>query len=402
MNDWLIVITAILIIAILADGVRRMHLSRRDKIRVSRKVYKQQTGREDAPTSTEVFTSELPNGGARVVSTHDPVISARPSVPARESRKNSRGFAENNVPPTLMEPVVEDVLMKGRHSEPAYEEEMPAARQAPVRHRRDEYEREEERYAPQERIEPGFFNEPETAPAPYADNRAPVRAEEAYDERDDYDDRYDDDEDDDRYEDDEPYDAEDDRYDDEQDEDDREYDYEDEEEEREEPVLAEDPNDPLTRAAPAKAVTEPEEVLIINIMAQRGDNFPGGELLEALLKAGLRFGDMNIFHRYSDIKGDGELLFSMANMVKPGYFDLEAMDDFETPGVSLFMTLPLKADSMKSFDLMVDTARDIADALGGELKDEQRSVMTRQTIDHCRERIRDFERRRLFSRQRRD
>lgn len=400
-NDLLIIITAVLIVAILADGVRRMHLSRRDKIRVSRKVYQQQTGREEAPVSNEVFTSELPNGGARVVSTHDPVISARQSVPARESRKSSRSFTENVVPPTLMEPVVEDVLMKGRHSEPAYEEEMPAARQAPARSRRDEYEREEECYAPQERIEPGFFNEPAPAPAPYADNRAPIREEEAYDERDDYDERYE--EDDDRYEDDEPYDAEDDRYDDEQDEDDREYDYEDDEEyEREEPVIAEDPNDPLTRAAPAKPVAEPEEVLIINIMAQRGGNFPGGELLDALLKAGLRFGDMNIFHRYSDIKGDGELLFSMANMVKPGYFDLEAMDDFETPGVSLFMTLPLKADSMKSFDLMVDTARDISDALGGELKDEQRSVMTRQTIDHCRERIRDFERRRLFSRQRRD
>ena len=55
---------------------------------------------------------------------------------------------------------------------------------------------------------------------------------------------------------------------------------------------------------------------------------------------------------------------------------------------------------MQSFELMVDAARTIAETLGGELKDEQRSVMTRQTIEHCRERIRDFERRRLFSRQR--
>jgi cell division protein ZipA len=89
------------------------------------------------------------------------------------------------------------------------------------------------------------------------------------------------------------------------------------------------------------------------------------------------------------------LLFSMANMVKPGTFDLDAMDNFETPGVSLFMTLPIKADSMASFDLMVDTARAIAETLGGELKDEQRSVMTRQTIEHCRQRIRDYELKKL-------
>ncbi|MEC7377990.1 MAG: cell division protein ZipA, partial [Pseudomonadota bacterium] len=30
--------------------------------------------------------------------------------------------------------------------------------------------------------------------------------------------------------------------------------------------------------------------------------------------------------------------------------------------------------------------------LGGDLKDERRSVMTPQTIEHCRQRIREFER----------
>ena len=107
---------------------------------------------------------------------------------------------------------------------------------------------------------------------------------------------------------------------------------------------------------------------------------------------------MDIFHRHSDAKGDGALLFSMANMVKPGTFDLDAMDEFETPGVSLFMTLPIDADSMQSFELMVDTAHAIAEGLNGELKDEQRSAMTRQTLEHCRQRIRDFERMRLFRR----
>lgn len=133
----------------------------------------------------------------------------------------------------------------------------------------------------------------------------------------------------------------------------------------------------------------------MNVMAFKGETFNGTHLLDILLKCGMRYGDMNIFHRYSDAKGEGALLFSMANMVKPGTFDLDTMDQFETPGVSLFMTLPLDADSMQSFDLMVDTARSIAEALDGELKDEQRSVMTRQTIEHCRQRIRDFELKRL-------
>ena len=91
---------------------------------------------------------------------------------------------------------------------------------------------------------------------------------------------------------------------------------------------------------------------------------------------------------------------ALAGFVRRFQDILDAMDEFETPGVCLFMTLPLNADSMQSFELMVDTASTLAEKLGGELKDEQRSVMTKQTIEHCRQRILDFERRRLFQRKR--
>ncbi len=42
---------------------------------------------------------------------------------------------------------------------------------------------------------------------------------------------------------------------------------------------------------------------------------------------------------------------------------------------------------------MLATAKAIAKQLQGELKDENRSVLTGQTIEHYRERIRDFSRR---------
>ena len=46
---------------------------------------------------------------------------------------------------------------------------------------------------------------------------------------------------------------------------------------------------------------------------------------------------------------------------------------------------------MKAFEQMLATANTIRQALEGDLKDEQRSVFTRQTMEHCRQRIRDFE-----------
>jgi cell division protein ZipA len=50
---------------------------------------------------------------------------------------------------------------------------------------------------------------------------------------------------------------------------------------------------------------------------------------------------------------------------------------------------------MKAFDYMLETARCVVANLNGELKDERRSDMTKQTIEHCRQRIKDFERRQL-------
>lgn len=50
----------------------------------------------------------------------------------------------------------------------------------------------------------------------------------------------------------------------------------------------------------------------------------------------------------------------------------------------------------QAFDVMVAAARKLAHELNGELKDEQRSVLTAQTIEHYRQRIIDHERRSLM------
>ena len=44
---------------------------------------------------------------------------------------------------------------------------------------------------------------------------------------------------------------------------------------------------------------------------------------------------------------------------------------------------------------MLKTSLQIKGALDGELKDDHRNVMTAQTVEHYRQRIRDYELRRL-------
>ena len=47
----------------------------------------------------------------------------------------------------------------------------------------------------------------------------------------------------------------------------------------------------------------------------------------------MRFGTMDIFHRHARKTALGPVLFSLANLVKPGTFELSSMSDFETPGL---------------------------------------------------------------------
>ncbi|MBR7888657.1 cell division protein ZipA [Marinomonas sp. A79] len=141
---------------------------------------------------------------------------------------------------------------------------------------------------------------------------------------------------------------------------------------------------------------EIEEVIVINIFAPEEQNFSGIELLQLILNCGMRYGDMDIFHRHEDGFDRGRVQFSMANAIEPGTFDLETMGETDCPGVSFFMGLPGPKNSMKAFDFMLETAQTLVRNLGGELRDERREPMSEQTIAHCRQRIRDFERRRLM------
>jgi cell division protein ZipA len=152
---------------------------------------------------------------------------------------------------------------------------------------------------------------------------------------------------------------------------------------------------PAPRATNGQAAKAPE-VIVINVMSRRvdDDGFPGRRLLDVVTARGLRFGDMNIFHRFVDGRpSTANKAFSMACAVKPGTFDLSTLDETSVPGVSLFLQLENVADPLPVFEDMLEVARHIASELDGDLFDERRSAMTAQTIEHLRERIRDYTRR---------
>lgn len=139
----------------------------------------------------------------------------------------------------------------------------------------------------------------------------------------------------------------------------------------------------------------PVERIVTLFVAARGDaEIRGSDLIVAAEKCGLEFGDMGIFHRMVDGKSDQGPIFSAANMVKPGHFDMSRVDQMSTPGLSFFMALPGPLSALDAWDTMLPTAQRLAELLDAIVLDEERNALGRQRIAHIRDELRAWDRKR--------
>ncbi len=139
-----------------------------------------------------------------------------------------------------------------------------------------------------------------------------------------------------------------------------------------------------------EAAADGEEfILVLRILAPRGEVFSGTAIREAAQAMGMRHGDMDIFHLYTEVQPpiQPRVICSLANGVEPGHFHLDEMDGLTTPGLTLFLQLPGPLDGREAFEKMLELGRRLAQHLGGELYDESRSVLTAQTVSHLKERL---------------
>lgn len=164
-------------------------------------------------------------------------------------------------------------------------------------------------------------------------------------------------------------------------------------------------DDPLLQPIPSKVNSQQQksvvkkntkvssEEIIYFILACSPDKpYMGYELLQSLLGVGLRFGAMDIFHRYEDEK----ILFSVASACEPGTFEITKMGGYTTKGLMMFLTLNGEKDFILAFEKMLEAAKQLVEDLKGDILDEERKVLSEEKIIALRTKVVKFEQRYLI------
>ena len=135
-----------------------------------------------------------------------------------------------------------------------------------------------------------------------------------------------------------------------------------------------------------------DKIVTLYIAAKAGNVLRGPDIVVAAEKTGLAYGHMNVFHRLVEGHPERGPIFSVANIMKPGSFDMAEIQSLETPAIAFFLTLPAPVPALDAWEAMEPTAKRMAELLDGVVLDESRNALGRQRIAHLREELRTYDR----------
>lgn len=137
-----------------------------------------------------------------------------------------------------------------------------------------------------------------------------------------------------------------------------------------------------------------DKIVTLYVAARAGRTLRGPDIMVAAEKAGLTYGHMNVFHRLVQGHPEQGPVFSVANIRKPGSFEMSELQSLETPAIAFFLTLPAPIPALDAWETMQPAAERMAELLDGVVLDESRNALGRQRVQHLREELRAYDRQR--------
>lgn len=124
------------------------------------------------------------------------------------------------------------------------------------------------------------------------------------------------------------------------------------------------------------------DIIVLHILARPEQQFSGEKINSAAISSGLKFGEMNIYHRLNDY---GQSVYSLANMVEPGSFDPASLLELQTPGLTMFMQVSEVVEAEDAFNDMLQCAYRMSELLDGQLCNRRRQTLTQSDAEQYRE-----------------
>ncbi len=162
------------------------------------------------------------------------------------------------------------------------------------------------------------------------------------------------------------------------------------------PILDQHLSEPVDEAQNSPLINAKDNINITILPHQYRDRpaavIRGRDLLALIDKYGLRYGAMNMFHRYEQKDGTGMLWFSMMGITDSGIapFDPHSVATNNYNGVVVFLSLP-HPQALRSFDSMMSIAYMMASDLDAVMLDEENDPITPEYKQQLRNQVRDYE-----------
>ncbi|MBC7751234.1 MAG: cell division protein ZipA C-terminal FtsZ-binding domain-containing protein, partial [Candidatus Saccharibacteria bacterium] len=146
-----------------------------------------------------------------------------------------------------------------------------------------------------------------------------------------------------------------------------------------------------TRSEEDSILVQAEQIIAIHLIPKSGRALEGRTVLRLLRKYGLRFGEMDLFHRFEETTGEGAMMFSVLKYTPdgPAGFELETIEQENFEGLSFFLALP-GIKPLQGFDMMMSTAQRLGSECYAQLLDDQMNLLSEQLKSHYRHQVLDF------------
>ncbi|GAB6070263.1 hypothetical protein JCM30760_13600 [Thiomicrorhabdus hydrogeniphila] len=137
-----------------------------------------------------------------------------------------------------------------------------------------------------------------------------------------------------------------------------------------------------------KSSTNKEPEVYVLLVMTTAQEFAMTDVNQALLGVGLTYSEQGIFVKNDNM---GNAFIKVANMLEPGSFPQENLQNYATPGVAMILELPTTVRAPAAMHDLIMMARKVSQRLQGRLYNAERQLIKESDLQSMRDAALDYE-----------